>query len=574
MALSEATRKEIRKFALKNAIDFGKAEVGAVLGKILANEPSLRSDVATARSAVEEVVREVNGMKAAELKRAFSKYEGEFERKAEEIVEKSSKHKMEVDGAEEGKVVTRFPPEPGGYITIGNMKQCMLSHEIAKRYEGKIYLYFDDTNPEKCRQEYVDATKRDTAWMGVKFAKEYYASDFIGKVYDAGRRLIRQGDAYVCMCSADDVEKKRKTKSECKHRKQTPARNLSLFEEMIKGKHDEGKAIVRLKGDMKSDNATFRDPTLFRIKKMKHYRQGGKYVVWPTYHLNTPVVDSINGVTDVVRDKSYEIWDGVHKSIISNLGLTAPRMHYEARLKIEGQPTGKRVIRELVANGKLTAWDDPRLITIAALRRRGILPEAIKNFVLRFGFSMTDATVPMEMLLAENRKLIDPVAKHLFFVRDPVKLMVKGEGPRRAKLRLHPAKNIGFREYEAWDEFYISRDDADALEVGSDIRLKDFLGVRILSKLPKEITAEPAKAKEGRIVQWVSGRDHISCSVLMPELPMDDKGEFKEGSLKTAEGYVEAYADKLKEHEIVQFERFGYCILDDKKALRFILVSK
>jgi glutamyl-tRNA synthetase len=194
--------------------------------------------------------------------------------------------------------------------------------------------------------------------------------------------------------------------------------------------------------------------------------------------------------------------------------------------------------------------------------------------VLRFGFSMTDAVVPMEMLLAENRKLIDPIAKHLFFVRDPVRLMVKNIGVHGVRLRLHPTQAAEFREYEVWEEFYISKEDADTLEAGSEVRLKDFMAVRILSKSTKEITAEPVRVKEGRIVQWVSGRDYIECSVLMPEPPMDEKGGFRDDSLKTAEGYVESYARRLKEHEIVQFERFGYCILDDKKRMQFIFISK
>ena len=241
-------------------------------------------------------------------------------------------------------------------------------------------------------------------------------------------------------CTEAEVEKNRELKANCKHRNQSAERNLALFEEMLAGKYDEGQAIVRLTGDMKSDNAAFRDPTLFRIKKAAHYRHGDKYVVWPTYHINTLVMDNINGVTDVLRDKNYESWDPVHKQIMLELGLTPPRMHYEAKLKIEGTTTAKREMRELIANGKVSGWDDPRLVTVAALRRRGILPAAIRSFVLRFGMSKTDGVVSMDMLLAENKKLIDPIAKHLFFVKDPFKVVVKGEKPLSVKLRLHPSQ--------------------------------------------------------------------------------------------------------------------------------------
>ena len=211
---------------------------------------------------------------------------------------------------------------------------------------------------------------------------------------------------------------------------------------------------------------------------------------------------------------------------------------------------------------------------MAALRRRGITPAAIRSFVLRFGLSKTDGVVKMEMLLAENKKLIDPIAKHLFFVKDPFKVIVKGEKPHGAKLRLRPTGDAGFREYKTWDEFYVPRDDADAANVGDMVRLKDMICVRISSKTEKEIVAEVVKGQEGRVVQWVSGRDYIESSVLVPEELFDEKGGVRKGSLKTVRGYVEAYADRLEAHEIVQFERFGYCILDDKESCRFILISK
>jgi glutamyl-tRNA synthetase len=572
MPISEEVQALIRKYAIKNAADYGRAELGSVLGKVVKSAPGV--PMPELKAEVQRAVELVNGMDKAEIAKEYSPFRGEFEQKAKEIAEKTAKPNFAIEGAVEGKVVTRFPPEPGGYIHIGNLKQCLMSEEIARIYKGQIYLYFDDTNPEKCRQEFVDGMKADLKWMGVNFAKEYYASDFIEKVYESGRRLLRQGDAYVCACSADDVEKMRESKTECGHRKQTPEQNLALFEDMISGKYDEGQVIVRFAGDMKSDNAAFRDPTLFRIKKAAHYRHGNKYVVWPTYHINTLVIDNINGVTDVLRDKNYETWDPVHRSIIAKLGLTAPRMHYEARLNIEGETTSKRGTRDLIEKGVVTGWDDPRLVTVAALRRRGILPAAIRGFVLRFGMSKTDGVVKMEMLLADNKKLIDPIAKHLFFVRDPFKVVVKGEGSRSAKLRLLPSGDAGFREYETWDEFYIPGEDAAALGVGDLVRLKDLLCIRVGSKNEKEIMAEPVDSQEGRIVQWVSGRDYIECSVTMPETLFDENGELKKDSLKVADGYVESYADRLGVHETVQFERFGYCILDDKEACGFILISK
>jgi len=572
MKMDKTAKEVIRKHAIKNAIDYGKAKLENVIGKAIKELPGI--SVPEIKTEVQSAVNAVNAMSAAELEKEYAPFKETFEQKAKEKIEKTAKPTMVIEGAEEGKVVTRFPPEPGGYMTIGNSKQCLLSEEFAKIYKGKVYLYFDDTNPEKCKQEYVDGMKRDTTWLGVKFDREYYASDFIEKVYDCGRKLMQKNDAYVCLCGGDEVKKNRLAMVECKHRLQTAEQNLILFNDMLKGKYEEGLAIVRFRGDMTSDNSAFRDPTLFRIKKTKHYRQGEKYVVWPTYHINTLVVDNLNGVTDAIRDKNYEIWDGVHRKILADLGLKPPRFLYEARLNIKGAAAGKRVLRKLVKEGMVNGWDDPRLTTIVALKRRGIQPEAIRSFVLRFGMSKVDSMVSMDMLLAENKKLIDPIAKHLFFVRDPVKIIVKDAPKTEAKLRLHPSNDVGFREYHTNGTFYIDREDASVLKKGELIRLKDLMGLRITAKADDCISAEIAPAQEGKIMQWVSDGNYMKCSVMIPGELLNDDETVRDDSLKVAEGYVESYASKLKEREIVQFERFGYCILDEEKILRFIFISR
>jgi len=280
MARKEELGKLIRKYALKNAIDYGKADVGSVLGKVIPGAKGI--PVPELRKEVEAVVAAINKLKKSELEKEYAPFEREFLERAKETAEKTAKPKLVIEGAQEGKVFTRYPPEPGGYMTLGNAKQCLLSDELAKVYRGQIFLYFDDTNPEKCKQEYVDGIKRDTSWLGIKFGKEYYASDYIDKEYEMCRKLFEKDHAYVCMCSPDKLKKDRFSKIECEHRKQKAKENLALFEKMLGGKFDEGGALVRLKGDMRSENTTLRDPAIFRIKKAEHYRQGNKYIVWPT----------------------------------------------------------------------------------------------------------------------------------------------------------------------------------------------------------------------------------------------------------------------------------------------------
>ena len=569
--------EKIRKFALKNALDFGKANPNAVLGKILAEEPSLKSEMWTTRETVERVVGEVNGLGREKIASEFEKYEDEFAKREKETAEKSASPKMELAGAASGKFETRVPPEPGGYIHIGNAKQAILSQEFAKIYNGKIFLYFDDSNPEKCRQEYVEAIRKDYEWLGLKFDGEYYASDYILKLYELIRGLIIRRKAYVCNCSLERMKEYRFSGKECEHRKKGEKENLAKFEEMLAGKVADGAAILRYRGDMKSLNTTMRDPVLARVKHLSHYRLGDKYSVWPTYDMTTPVIDSLRGMTDTIRDANWnELRGELDRSILEDLGLRVYRIHLEGRFKIEGNTTSKREVRKLIKDGVIGSWDDPRLVTIRALRRRGIRPEAIRSFVLRFGMSVASATVNESMLLAENKKLIDPIAKHLFFVADPVKLIVNDAHETKVKLRLHPANERDFREYSTGTTFYISKEDASAIKTGEFVGLKDLMTVVVASKGKDAIQADAATTttQRDKILQWVSEGSYIDCTVLVPEAPIDKDGNPAKDSLKTASGYVEKYASALKPHDIVHSRGSATACSTIKSKMQFIFISK
>ncbi len=562
----------IRKYAIKNAHDYGKAETGSVLGKVIPFAGGM--PLHELKLEVERIVLEVNKLDRAELEEAYKPHSAEFERKAEETFRKTEKPRMVIEGAVEGKVVTRIPPGPSGYMHIGHVKQAFLSEEAARVYKGKFYRYFDDTNPEKCEQKYVDAMVKDHKWLGLKFNKTYYASDFVDEMYPNARKMIENGKAYVCMCSREVMKKRRFDGQECDHRKQPAKENLELFEGMLKGEFKEGQAVVRYKGEMSSPNTILRDPVLLRIVEAPHYRAGSKYRIWPVYDFNTPIVDSLQGVTDVIRSKEYELHDELSRQLLHALGMRTPRYHLEARLNIKGNITQKRDIKKLIDEKKIDGWDDPRLMTIMSLRRRGILPEAIRNFVMRLGMTKTDSSVPLDMLMAENKKVIDPIAKHLFFVADPVKLSVSGAVEMDAKLKLHPNNDFGFREYKTGDAFYISKEDADSLGAGEVIRLKDLMDVKILKK-GKSIKAERCDGGAGgKIIQWVSKQNFKKCEVLVPGPIVDDEGNFNPDSLQAVAGFVESYIKNLQVREVVQFERYGYCVIDRKRPLQLIYISR
>lgn len=572
--LTKETIKEIKKYAIKNAMDYGKARAENVIGKAIKTAP--KENIVELKAEVESIVKEINSLSSADLEKAYAPYEKEFEQKYEKTVESTSKPRMELEGASKGEFATRFPPEPSGYLQIGHAKSAFLAQEFSRIYEGKLFLYFDDTNPEKESQEFVDQCKRDLDWLDVRFDREYYASDSLDMQYGYAKELIKLGKAYACECSIEEIKKGRFEGKGCIHRDMVAKESMEKFDMMLNDRYEEGAIVIRFKGDMQSANTAMRDPTLLRIKKSKHYRQGEKYVVWPTYDLNTPLNDSVNGITDVIRDKNYELRDELYHEILKLLGLRDPRIHSEARIAIKGQPKQKRETRKLISEGKIKSFDDPRLVTIVALRRRGILPEAIRKFVLSSGMSKMNSEVDLTYLFAENRKLIDPVSKRIFYVPAPVDLEITNFNEMDVELELHPSGKMGTRKYKAQNKFYISGTDAAELKEDHLIKLKGLFCLQV-KRGEDWWMGEPVKAEseEGiKKLQWVCDGNYIKCSILVPEEPLDGRGNFREYSLQTNNGFVEAYASQLKEREIVQFERFGFCILDDKESMQFIFISK
>lgn len=572
MPLDDSAKEVIRKYAIKNAMDYGKASEASVLGKALSRIPGAKSVLGEIRSEVSKAVDEVNGLAAAELEREYARYRTEFEAEREAKTSATAAPRMELAGAVKGNFATRYAPAPNGYMHVGHAKSVFLAKEFARMYEGRCFLYFDDTNPEKDKQEYVDAIKRDLSWLGAAFDGEYYASDSMDFIYDCSRKLLLAGRAYICRCAQEEIKRNRIAGKECADR--SAPYDANLFEELVRGDHVESYAVVRFKGDMHSDNTALRDPTIMRIKKRAHYRQGAKYALWPTYDLNTPINDSIHGVTDALRSKEYELRDALDLEILGALGLRKPRIHSHARLAIRNNITHKRELNRLIREGELLGWDDPRLVTIAALRNRGVQPAAIREFVLSAGMSKVDSSVDISALLAINKRYIDPIAKRLYYVHEPVRLHVEGISGRKVEIPLHPSGELGSRSYNVGDAFYISGDDAKGLKAGDRIRLKGLCDIAVAGTGDSIEAGLSPDSSPGRIVQWVTESDRIDCKVIIPEAPLGDDGNFKPDSLKVSSGYVESYASSLKDGDVVQLERFGFCIVHDIAKMEFVFTSK
>ena len=554
-------KKTARIYALQNAIQFdGKANVKAVIGKVIS---ILRKDGFSPKEIipiVNSVVEEINGI---ELKKQIA----ELEKLAPQLLVKEKQVRdfslPSLPDAENGKVVTRFPPEPNGYLHIGHAKAAIVDFEYAKKYDGKFILRFDDTNPENAKQEFYKAQKEDLEWIGISWDDEYNTSDNLEKHYELAEQLIKQGDAYVCKCSSEAFKEHRSKGTECDCRNNSPDENISLWKEMQSTLNN---AALKLKGDMKSVNTAMRDPTLFRVLNKTHPIQKDKYRVWPTYDFAGAVEDSLSGVTHPFRTKEYELRDEVYFKLLDLLKLNKPYLLEFARLSIKGMPVSKRKINPLIDNGSVTGFDDIRLPTLRGLKKRGILPEAIKQFVISQGISKVESTVDFGLLEAENRKIIDPISKRYFFVKEPIKLIVENAPLKTKEINLHPTNTeLGKREIKTDKVFFVQRSDIQTLKVGDIFRLKELYNVKITSKeddvigeyAGEELITDSAK------IQWTTN-NFIEMKVLIPHLLFKDD-IFDTSSLETIKGYAEEAVSKLKTGEIIQFERFGFVRIENEK---------
>ena len=347
-----------------------------------------------------------------------------------EVISKNFIEQIIDKDLEEGRcdsVVTRFPPEPNGYLHIGHAKSILLNYGLAQKYGGKFHLRFDDTNPTKEKSEFVDSIKEDVKWLGVEYEDNlFFASNYFEQMYEAAVKLIKKGKAYVCDLSAEEIREYRGTLKEpgkdSPYRNRTVQENLALFEEMKDGKYEDGTKVLRAKIDMASPNINMRDPVLYRVARMTHHNTGDEWCIYPMYDFAHPIEDAIEGVTFSICTLEFEDHRPLYDWVIRELEYAQPPKQIEfAKLYLTNVITGKRYIKKLVEDKIVDGWDDPRLVSIAALRRRGFTPESICNFMELCGVSKANSSVDYAMLeycIREDLKLEVP---RVMGVLDPIK---------------------------------------------------------------------------------------------------------------------------------------------------------
>ncbi|MGY5146525.1 MAG: glutamate--tRNA ligase [Candidatus Nitrosopumilus sp. bin_7KS] len=566
--MNEELKKEIKKMALQNAFEHGgETRDKIILGKILGTKPEFRSKVKEISGDISEIVSTVNQLSLEEQEIEIKKNFPEILIPKEKIEEREGL--PELKDAEQGKVITRFPPEPNGYPHIGHAKAAIINSEYAKMYGGKFILRMDDTNPEAERMEYHAAIKVGLEWLGIEFDIVKNTSDDMELFYEKGMELINLGKAYVCTCKREDISKNRRERKACKCSREDIEKNNKNWEKM-NDKFKPGDAIVRFRGDMKADNAVMRDPVLFRIIEGKHYTLGEKYRIWPSYDMAVAIEDSIDGVTHAYRSKEFELREELIDAILDALNMRKPAQGFFSRLEFKGMPISKRIIKPLIEKGKVTWYDDPRLPTLEGLRKRGIKPEAIRKFIMSLGLTKANTLAPFDALEAFNRKFVDPNSIRLFMVSNAKKLSVKNLPISSVEIPNHPINDMGKRTIEIDGNFYISGEDAQTIKEGSQIRLLGLGNIHI-TKQGIEFEGEFVEnenTKDVPKIQWVPQKTAHEIKMIIPKT-LFNGDEFNEDSLEELDVYTEPHYLQLKEGEEIQFVRFGYCRKDSQNQAIF-----
>ena len=537
-----------------------------------------------------------------------------------ETVSKNFIEQMIDKDIEEGychEVHTRFPPEPNGYLHIGHAKSILLNYGLAQKYGGKFNLRFDDTNPTKEKTEFVEAIQSDIEWLGADWeGRLFFASDYFDQMYEGAVKLIKKGKAYVSDLSAEQIREYRGTLTEPgkedPYSTRSVEENLALFEDMKNGKFADGEKVLRARIDMASSNINMRDPVIYRVAHMTHHRTGDKWCIYPMYDYAHPIEDAIEGITHSICTLEFEdhrplynwVVEEVGKDMIPDKDEMPPRQIEFAKLYLTNVVTGKRYIKRLVEEGIVDGWDDPRLVSIAALRRRGFTPESIKMFVDLCGISKANSSVDYAMLeycIREDLKLKKP---RMMAILDPVKVVIDNypEGQIEYLDVVNNLENegLGSRKVPFGREIYIDREDFMEeppkkyfrMFPGNEVRLMNAYFVTCNSFVKDEngkvteihCTYDPASrggnSPDGRkvkgTIQWVFAEKNVKAEIRLYENIVDEeKGVYNEdGSLNLnpnsltvlKDCYVEENLADAKAYDSFQFVRQGFFCVDAKDS--------
>lgn len=569
----EEIRELIFKKALSNAYKHeGKASKDAVIRKIIFLRPDLRQRIKEIIPLVEEIIEEVNRLSLEE------QYNFLLARFPEELKEEKIEKRFELpklEKAEEGKVVTRFAPNPDGPLHIGNIRAMLLSFEYAKLYKGKFILRLEDTDPRTKKpilHVYEDEIKdyeyilRDLEWFGAFPDEIHIQSDRLKIYYELAKQMIEKDAMYVCFCSQEEIKQRRAIGKECIHRSQGKEINIEFFDKIVLGEYYEKQPVLRIKTDLNHPDPSVRDWIAFRVIDPRQHRHpriekiiaylGHEPYLWPTYNFASCIDDHLMKVTHVFRAKEH-MGNTVKQSYIYKaMGWDMPVFIHYGRLKFEGAVLSKSKIISGIKSKIYEGFDDVDLATISSFRRRGFLPEAIKKVILELGYKPNEAKISFENLHAANRKIIDPIVDRYFFVSDPLVINLNIDKEFIVKRQLHPSRKEFF-EYRIYSfpKIYISKSDMSEemrlIELGN-VKIKKE-GKEYIAEMLEDQSLDYARRKGLKLVQWVYENYSIDCEVKVPSYLYKSK---------KIEGKAEAKIKELKPGTCIQFVRCFFAKLD------------
>lgn len=502
----------------------------------------------------------------------------------------------EIADGKHSKIITRFPPEPNGYLHIGHAKSLCINFGVKELYNGKCNLRFDDTNPSKEDIEYVESIKRDIKWLGFDWDAELYASDYFEKFYNSAIGLIKKGLAYVCDLNADEIRETRGTLTEpgkeSPYRNRSIEENLDLFERMRNGEFADGTKVLRAKIDMSSPNINMRDPVIYRILRCKHHRTGDSWLIYPMYDFAHALEDAYEGITHSICTLEFEDHRPLYDWVKINCGYAEfPRQIEFARLNISRTIMSKRYLKKLVDEGFVTGWSDPRMPTLSGMRERGYPPEAIRDFCDKAGVSKANSEIDPAMLESCVRDYLNVNANRVMVVKDPIKMVITNlKNPEIYDVENNPndSENISTHKLTLSREIFIDREDFmpepppkyKRLTVGGSVRLKnsyiveyksheiDFDGNVTCVKVELIPDSKSGGANAGikvkGVIQWVNSLDCIPCVINdFDYLLLEGEGDFSDRLNHNShtvydKALAEGWLREAKPYDRFQFLRMGY----------------
>jgi glutamyl-tRNA synthetase len=560
----------IRGYALANAVQHeGKAEPKPVLSRVLAGNPELRGRVRDLIRIVEDVVREVNSKPLEEQDRELREKYPQLLEAAEEAAVRERILPPLPNASKYGRVTTRFSPNPDCVLHIGSLRAIILSHEYARIYNGRFILRFEDTDPrlKKASLEFYQAVRDDLRWLGCLWDEEYIQSDRIPIYYEYASKLLRLGGSYICTCEKDEFKARLLRGLPCPCRDLPAEVQEERWLQMLNGDFKEGEAVYRVKTDLSHPNPAVRDWPAFRIiepGKHPHPRVGARYRVWPLYNFACGVDDHLLGITHVIRGKEHLTNTVRQKYLYDHFEWSYPETIHYGRLRMVDADLSKSTILRRVGSGEASGFDDPRLATLKALRRRGISPQALRQLILDIGPRPVDATISWENIYAYNRRILEPSSKRYFYVEDPLSLIVEDvPGELEARIPFHPSHpEMGFRTIpvrpgpDGTVRLLVAGSDLKLIEGSKFFRLMGLLNASYSGVDVDGVHAsyegkghEEAKGRGIPIIQWVNPDECIDAAVTMPSAYISKgKGE---------KALLEAKVD-----DTVQLIRFGFARVD------------